>query len=312
MKDDILVIFPSNSGDVILTFPALDMLHEAYPYCRITALVSPQTEQLLRRHSFIAESIVYDKHWGMREKACLCSSLRGRYRMVVDFKHTLFPLLLKASLRTPLIRSFREQAHSKDRYVNLLRRLVSGGGAVRGELLLWEEERARWDALDLSGSVFVAAASKSLLKQYPHKNLVATIEELSHKYRVVLVGSKEDVPYYRGLASPERVIDLSGQTSLWDVYYLLKRYAALLVCVDSSILHLASYLDKPIVALFGPTDARFYGPWSKKHLVLTSSQVACRPCHKAACTYALECMKQIAPLEVLGAVSTLLAGEAET
>jgi len=92
-----------------------------------------------------------------------------------------------------------------------------------------------------------------------------------------------------------------------DVYYLLKNYAVCVLCVDSSILHLASYLNLKVAAIFGPTSPGEYGPWSEKSVALVNDAVLCRPCRSSACRYHSECMEGIAPQAVIEAVNSLLS-----
>jgi heptosyltransferase-1 len=57
-----------------------------------------------------------------------------------------------------------------------------------------------------------------------------------------------------------RFIDLRGGVELHDLPALVEQ-AAIVVCNDSAPLHLASAMNKPLVALFGPTDSNMYGPY---------------------------------------------------
>ena len=62
-------------------------------------------------------------------------------------------------------------------------------------------------------------------------------------------------------------INLCGRTSLLQLAAVLAG-ADLALVNDSGIMHLASYLDRPVVALFGPTDPFYYGPWGSSCVVL--------------------------------------------
>ena len=70
-------------------------------------------------------------------------------------------------------------------------------------------------------------------------------------------------------------------------------------------MHIASYLNIPILALFGPTDKNKYCPWSDKNVVIQAN-LACCPCSKAECKYSLECMELIKPEEVFEKAVDLL------
>ena len=102
------------------------------------------------------------------------------------------------------------------------------------------------------------------------------------------------------------MVNLAGKTNFYELGYLLMHYSALLLSVDSSIMHLASYLGLPIVALFGPTDQHKYGPFSLYHKVLANNCLNCRPCEKAECKREYECMRGISPYDVVAAVKEML------
>ena len=99
--------------------------------------------------------------------------------------------------------------------------------------------------------------------------------------------------------SSDQVLDLAGRLDLNQVGALL-RGAALYVGGDTSITHLAAACDIPVVALYGPIDPRYFGPWPpnptlavpyRSHaLVQRAGPVtvlqgapACVPCNRAGC-----------------------------
>lgn len=91
--------------------------------------------------------------------------------------------------------------------------------------------------------------------------------------------------------------------------------SALVVGNDSGVLHLAAAVERPIVAIFGPTNDHAWAPYppdSPRHAVL-SETLACRPCiHRghafgtpAGCP-ARTCLHLIQPEDVLTAARRLL------
>jgi len=86
---------------------------------------------------------------------------------------------------------------------------------------------------------------------------------------------------------------------------LIKK-AQLLITNDSAVMHLASYLNVPVAAIFGPTDEKKYGPWSPRSVVI-KKDVFCRPCEKAACRFNnLKCLTAVKPADVLNQVRSML------
>ncbi|MCK4810296.1 MAG: glycosyltransferase family 9 protein [Candidatus Omnitrophica bacterium] len=307
MTPKILVNFPTNIGDAIMALPALDSVKANFPESKVTAILSPNTKEFLSRHKFIDEFVVYNKHCRIREKVGYAFSLRkGGYQLMLDFKNSLFPLILGVKQRTPFIRMYPERMPLKERYIRLVKRFIKTDKVERGGFILDEGEKKNWHLDEFEGSVFVAAVSKSFLKTYPVKQLKTIIDTICRRKKVVLLGDENSKDYYQQIDSKNNVVDLSGKTSLLDVYYLLKNCASLCLCVDSAILHLASYVDVPIAALFGPTDICKFGPWSRKYKVLAREDLKCRPCGRGSCSYKQVCM-DIEAEKILAAIAELMA-----
>jgi ADP-heptose:LPS heptosyltransferase len=83
---------------------------------------------------------------------------------------------------------------------------------------------------------------------------------------VLLLGGPDDAAGARAVldALPEaarsRVLDLVGRTD-WDTLGALIARCRLFLGPDTGAMHLAVAVGTPVVAVFGPTDPRRYGPW---------------------------------------------------
>ncbi|HEY0602527.1 MAG TPA: glycosyltransferase family 9 protein [Herpetosiphonaceae bacterium] len=117
--------------------------------------------------------------------------------------------------------------------------------------------------------------------------------------RIVLVGGGEEADLRRAVLSQMRhagsVIDVGGRTALGELAAVLQR-CTLFVGNDSGLAHLAGSVGTPVVAIFGPTDPRAWGPYggepwqpldgsrngvevlhSGQHAALKAN-IACSPC----------------------------------
>ncbi len=91
------------------------------------------------------------------------------------------------------------------------------------------------------------------------------------------------------------------------------RLARAMVAIDSGLRHYAAAFDKPVVALFGPTDIQWTETWHRKEVRL-QRRPPCGPCQQPVCpTGTTECMWKIRPEEALDALGEALrlGGEAE-
>ena len=86
---------------------------------------------------------------------------------------------------------------------------------------------------------------------------------------VVVAGQRE----FRSRLNCDSFCNLSGKTSLDDVTFLIKN-SSVVVANDSAPIHIAASMKKKIVAIFGPTDPRKFGPYpvdSARHDILQSA-----------------------------------------
>ncbi|OWY25718.1 lipopolysaccharide heptosyltransferase family protein [Sphingobacteriales bacterium UPWRP_1] len=80
-----------------------------------------------------------------------------------------------------------------------------------------------------------------------------------NQYQMVLCGDEGDLqhwvmPLLQLLPDAgNSLVNTAGQTSLPDLLHLIN-HAQMVICHDSGVMHIADALQKPLIALFGPTD----------------------------------------------------------
>ncbi|MGB7844230.1 MAG: glycosyltransferase family 9 protein [Candidatus Acidiferrum sp.] len=80
----------------------------------------------------------------------------------------------------------------------------------------------------------------------------------------------------------------------------------LLVCNDSGPMHFASLLNVPVVAVFGPTQPKWFGPRGEHDRVVIHPEFSCRPCFDYCIFDQPYCLRIISCDEVCDAVKRLL------
>jgi heptosyltransferase-2 len=120
----------------------------------------------------------------------------------------------------------------------------------------------------------------------------------------------------RGLAVP--AMDLTGKTDLATLAAVLERCCAL-VCNDGGVMHLATAVGTPTVAVFGPSNPIAWGPWpggpESPHRVVALN-IPCRPCfyvgHRLGARNGCptrDCLAWLKPEWVVRALDDVLAGD---
>ena len=113
--------------------------------------------------------------------------------------------------------------------------------------------------------------------------------------------AQEIVTYEGGAAR-----DLTG-SDLRDAVLALAAADAVL-SNDSGLLHVAAAIGTPTVGIFGPTNPWHWAPLNElAGIVETSTELACRPCHKSTCAAGHHrCMRDISPSQALAALTRAL------
>ena len=143
---------------------------------------------------------------------------------------------------------------------------------------------------------FAPGAEFGSAKRWP----TAHFAELAHTIRqhypdaqIVLLGSAKDQPVCAEIvAQAPMVKNLAGITSLAQAITLIAQADAM-VSNDSGLLHIASALNRPIIALYGPTDPNHAPPFSDVAQSLYL-HLDCAPCRQRECPLAHHrCMQNL-------------------
>ncbi len=330
----ILVIKLSAIGDVILSVPSLRALRQKFPEAWISVLVGRKSRALLRGCPYVNDVISYEGSAnGLSSLANMTRLLaKEGFDTVVDLQnnrlsHTLAYLsgatvrVGHGNRRWSFLLSGRTQPSKTDlapldHQFQVLQLL--GVDAMERRLELWTEKEdvrkmntfleSQWVS---PSQVLVGINPGSSLrwptKQWPVENFARLCDELARRnIRVILTGSEQEVPLAEELMSQTRnkPVNAVGKTTIPELIALVRR-CQVFVSSDSAPMHIAASSKVPLVALFGPTDA-------KRHLVppehyqVFQKEVSCGPCYLRSCPVGLVCMKKIGVQEVLDSVLHLL------
>lgn len=158
--------------------------------------------------------------------------------------------------------------------------------------------------------VVISPGAKSHLKRWSARKYAELSDRLVNELgcSVFITGNEDDKDAVRTfIAAVKRPVkDLCGKTSLGELMELMNR-ASLVITNDSAPLHMASAVNAAVVAVFGPSDERKYGPLSERNRVI-KPDVSCRPCGKALCAVGPDegCISRVEVDEVFDAGKAIL------
>lgn len=335
---NILVIKFSSLGDVILSTAAIKAIREKFarPNYKLTFLVGESSKEVLLRCPYIDELLVCDfknKNKGFFAFFGLARTLRKQnFDMVIDLQnnrrsHILSSLSFSLNrygydngkLGFLLNHRIKDDLPAMNPLTHQFRILKMLGIELKEPLLsLWpteEDEKYirellsdQWlSAAQAIVGINISASPRWLTKNWPLAHIARLCEELSSKQmRIVLTGTHRDLALAErlsGMLKNIKPINACGKTTVNQLASLIKR-CSVYISPDSASLHIASSMQVPFIALFGPTDYRRHLFPNKKYLVL-NKDLDCSPCYKSKCKSA-RCMELIKPQEVLEAIDKLL------
>lgn len=311
----ILVISLSNIGDIVLTFPVLDILKRDFPRAQLDVIVGPKGQSLVEGNPNFGRVFIYHKNqspwdiWGW-----LGQLMCQRYDLVIDLRNTIIPFLIFAKHKTPLMFKRSQGLHVRQQHLQRLAAVWNFSAESQKKSMLYISHADQKKAIELlnfgdgdEGYVVFAPGSRAENKRWTEHGFAKLADYLIEQYhlKVVLVGDKNETVIsgrVKGLMK-HQPCDLTGQLTLKELGAVLAA-ARLAVVNDSAPLHMASYLNVPVVAFFGPTNPDRYGPWSLCHCVIRNNAncLACRK-DKKEMHY---CMQAISFEDIVGQIDKFL------
>lgn len=119
---------------------------------------------------------------------------------------------------------------------------------------------------DLKEFVIVHPVSRWMFKCWKDDYFAEVIDYIENKkkIKVVITASPDSIELKKVESILSRCIsnpiNLSGMLSLNSITYLYSK-AKLYLGVDTAPMHIAASLNIPVIALFGPSEPRIWGPW---------------------------------------------------
>src|SRR5262249_43111661 len=139
---------------------------------------------------------------------------------------------------------------------------------------------------------------------------VRKLDEAHRDLNFAILGAASDKPIAQVIcaAKPESCLDLTGGTSLREMVEWL-RFASLVISNDTGPLHVAAALKRPLIAIYGPSDPTYTGPYAQQDAVLQTTDLECVPCMSRTCSYEqlLACLRSITPGQVCSRARAILA-----
>lgn len=337
---NILIIKLRYIGDVLLATPTIRALKAAKPDARITMMVNRGTEDILLGNPDLDEIVVLDKGSLTSQSRFIAGLRSGRFDTVIDLtdgdRSAFLSWISGASVRigfndehrwrgkyyTQVVQPVPGVRHRIERDLEALKPLSLHAGSKDLQLRLTPEEMTDADQLlDQLGVhrsqsiVIVQPGARYWFKAWPPERYAELADRFTSQYgcHVLIGGSHHDIDLAQQIRQMTKSTPtiMAGRTTIKQFAAIAKK-SALFVGSDSGAMHIAAAVGTSVVALFGPSNPREWGPRGGPTEVLYK-EIDCRICFHPTCTRGEQnCMRLISVEEVVAAAQKLLlAGQSD-
>lgn len=341
----ILAVRLAYIGDVVMTVPAIKPLSEIYPGARITFLTGSKAVEVFEHNPYVDEIINYDAPWFYRGKAWsllrdyarIVRKIRAeKFDMVIDFRgdfRNIIFLLLPSAASWKVgyditggayvldeVIPYRGKTHKMQFHIDIIRHL-SRHAFTPDVMNLYPSVQERnnvqrqLERLGVEANDFLVGihpGGRAILKSWDAGSYGELAGRLIDQYnaRILITGGPDEVELGNrvcGLVKDKKAVNLCGMVTLRELQVVMK-LLKLFVTNDTAVLHIASGVDTPTVAIFGPSEVWDTGPLSSRYRVVVQDV----DCREACDTYRCqnknyhECLASITPDQVYEACTQLL------
>ncbi|MBS0971163.1 putative lipopolysaccharide heptosyltransferase III [Nissabacter archeti] len=313
----ILIIKLRHHGDMLLTTPVINTLHQHYPAAEIDVLLYQETRDMLAAHPAVTTIFAIDRQWKklgtrkhLQKEAGLIRAIRARrYDLVVNladqWRSAVITRLSGAPVRIgfdfpkrrhPLWRACHTQLaptdghnrmHTVEQNLSILAPLGLTPLDQHVTMSYTADDRAAVTTLLAAQQVavpyiVVQPTSRWFFKCWSEEKMAETLRALlADGHRIVLT-SGPDAKELKMVAQIQALCPQPGLVSLAG-QLTLRQLAALIdgaqlfIGVDSVPMHMAAALGTPCLALFGPSKLTFWRPWQVNGRVIWAGDYGTLP-----------------------------------
>jgi heptosyltransferase-2 len=324
----VLIVRFSSIGDVLLTTPLVRSLRSRHQNARIVFVTKRAMAPLVADNPHLSDVVVLEPDEPLRALARRLTALHPTHGLDLhgSLRSTALRLLVRCPWRgyskrklargilvstkidlyrrvVPVAERYFEAAASLDVHPDQAPPEFFLGAAAKARATRWLEEHGLADA----PFAVLAPGAAHFTKRWPLAHWQGAAERLRARgLSLITVGGPDDRALGEALAP--LAANAAGACSLQETGALLAR-ARVALTGDTGVMHMATSVGTPVVALFGPTVRQFgFFPYAGPSEVL-ERVLDCRPCSVMGgprCPMGHHrCLVDIAPDDVVRALERL-------
>lgn len=333
----ILVTFLMHLGDLVLTTPFIHALRKAAPDAHITYLVDEKLKDIVLHNPNLDEVITIDKKGRDNSILALIACSRKLSKMDFDVVINLHPnercsficAMTKTKWRVgtahtalrpcwDIFVQLDRTIHAADMYLDALHELGVKNIEHNGlEMFVSNESIAETEKFWRNNGVFATdklvgfnIGSAVLTKRWAPERFAKVADAMAARgYKPVFFGGTMDEEFVNEAVAHMQATPIiaTGAFTIGSLAAALKR-CDLLITNDSGPMHVAISQDVPVVALYGSSLVKLYGPYTDNALVVTATPpcMGCASGMKHKCSD-MQCMTRLTVEQVVEAAEKMLA-----
>lgn len=313
----ILVIKQTSLGDVLHSTGHVRALKQFWPDAELTLLTAASSLEIYRYNTNVDRIITVDRYrikhrwykepvWAWRHMRDVMRQVREQeFDLAFDLQGLAKSVLFLYGARArrkfvkgswPGLTGFRDKSlHAITEMDKVLSLAGVDNVNTAMEFATSPDAVARIDALlpglgDVEQPLLILSPfSRWRSKDWPLDRYVEVARALAGSWRTVFTGAPDRAAQIQSaIADVSGAVNLAGKLGLVEFAELVRR-ADFMLTGDSFPMHVASAVNTPVIALFGPTDESRVGPVGISSRVIRAP--GCRRCDRADC--ARQCLSGI-------------------
>jgi heptosyltransferase-2 len=332
----ILVTFLMHLGDLILVTPFIHALRKAAPNAHITMLVDDKLKDVVMFNPNLNQVMTIDKKGHDNKISALIKCAKNLSSQKFDIVINLHPnercSFICAFTKTPLRVGaahflFRwrwdkyikldRSLHAVDMYLDVLAKLgvkslKNNGLEIFPSSVHFRKADDFWRSNGVKPEdklIGFNIGSAVVTKRWASERFAKVADILSSEgYGIVFFGGEMDKEMVKEAAKHMRFVPIiaTGAFSIGTLAAAMRR-CQLIITNDSGPMHVAISQKVPIVAMYGPSNPKLYGPYTK-NAVIVKAEPPCLGCEKGmkhTCDD-MQCMKRLTVWQVVNAAEKML------
>ena len=332
----ILVTFLMHLGDLTLTTPFIHALRKAAPGSHITMLVDEKLKDVVLFNPYLDEGITIDKKGRDNSILALIACARQLSKHNFDVLINLHPnercsfidALTSVKLRTGTTHSIFKwrwdvftpldrTMHAADMYLDVLKQLgvkdltnngleiFPGERHIEEANTFWKEHSVKPEDKLIGFNI----GSAVVTKRWAPERFAAVADHFANNgYKVVYFGGAMDEEMVQDAVSHMQTTPViaTGAFGIGGLAAAMRR-CSLIITNDSGPMHVAISQKVPIVAMYGPSNPKLYGPYTKDAIIVTAEPpcTGCAGGMKHQCSD-MQCMTRLTVAQVIAAAEKML------